>query len=685
MLSPRTRPYEEYSPLAPPSNQAVGRVTRPAPQLTGATFACANTRSATSRTGCHRGKFARHENWRESPVNGRRCQRGKELSRQARRPWPRRIVCSRGSNGPELFFSYPVSAGAVRVQARPTVMSVLRASMSVARLFSITTPRASLWPRRHTRDAAGHPARWRRVCCSGLGSELRRRDQAQGWGYAFVFAVRGWQYQPEWDPGSVLLCRINTRDVLGYPLTAPWRYQTRLGRKVLVRAHKGIVGCALDAICLKFWAQSSNSPWRNEKYLSRRSCKGVHFLFHSIRSARLDRKSHFAQSFRYKLADSDILYHKRGDDRVHRTPWGAPLAKQITDTTPNEVSQAAPPQPRKPEIAPLGKPQKRKNDVFVSAPRDVVGALSHDNSQQDSYRIEAGRRLLEHQRRCAHAVHGFCGCAAPSRTLELRMLREDQCPLGRKGGVIIEGDADVTGGLGHGIDVDVEDEVTRYGYDESVGSECVVELGVENTQRRKQRVARRACADSQRQKLLVTLKWSQKGFHSASGHKKQREGAQDGGAYDAERSKRAHIRLVGHSNTPQKTRRYLSPSQIDRYSEKGEPGEGLPRNQMKICQEQFKCGPASDSRACSTMAVEKGCCLFFSVSGTCVLQTTIKLTNYLSIRSFKLQGLVISTSWLICAGCRPSSCHFAYIPSTPIAATSQAKALGVNYVFRGPT
>ncbi|KAH9024546.1 hypothetical protein EDB84DRAFT_1506698 [Lactarius hengduanensis] len=176
------------------------------------------------------------------------------------------------------------------------------------------------------------------------------------------------------------------------------------------------------------------------------------------------------------------------------------------------MSQAAPPQPRKPEIAPLGKPQKRKNDVFVSAPRDVVGALNHgavfrrgsigtgnqspqvlnrhadlrniDNSQEDSYRIEAGRRPLERQRRCAHAVHGFCGCAAPSRTLELRVFREDQCPLGRKGGVIVERDTNVTGGLRHGIDADGEDRVTREEYDESVESECVVELDVENMQRR---------------------------------------------------------------------------------------------------------------------------------------------------------------------------------------------------------
>jgi len=67
----------------------------------------------------------------------------------------------------------------------------------------------------------------------------------------------------------------------------------------------------------------------------------------------------------------------QGDDRVYITPWGAPHAKQVRDTTPNEVSQASPPPPGKPEIASLVKTEERKNDIFVSAPRDVVGALRH--------------------------------------------------------------------------------------------------------------------------------------------------------------------------------------------------------------------------------------------------------------------------------------------------------------------
>ena len=69
----------------------------------------------------------------------------------------------------------------------------------------------------------------------------------------------------------------------------------------------------------------------------------------------------------------------QGGDRVHVTSWGAPHAKQIRDTTPNEVSQASPPPPGKPEIASLVKTQERKNDVFVGAPRDVVGA-SHQGA-----------------------------------------------------------------------------------------------------------------------------------------------------------------------------------------------------------------------------------------------------------------------------------------------------------------
>ncbi|KAH9024549.1 hypothetical protein EDB84DRAFT_1506716 [Lactarius hengduanensis] len=160
------------------------------------------------------------------------------------------------------------------------------------------------------------------------------------------------------------------------------------------------------------------------------------------------------------------------------------------------MSQAAPPQPRKPEIASLGEPQKRKYDIFVSSPRDVVRALNHAVFRRgSSYRIEAGRRPLECQRRCAHAVHGLRGCAAPSGTLEVRVFRENECPLCRKGGVIVERDTDVTGGLRHDwYEERVESErslLIYLGLGESSAKDCEPAYTGSSARRRA------ACVDSQ--------------------------------------------------------------------------------------------------------------------------------------------------------------------------------------------
>jgi len=174
-----------------------------------------------------------------------------------------------------------------------------------------------------------------------------------------------------------------------------------------------------------------------------------------------------------------------------------------------------------------------------------------DDAKEEPYRVEAGRTPLERQRRCAHAVHGLCGCAAPSGTLEVRIFRKNKCPLGRRGGVIVECDTNVTGGLRHGIDVDGDDQITRDGYEERVESECVVELDVETTWRRSLFIylelgefstkvgglcgpavegsagwytgssawRRAACAESQSQQVLGILRANQKAFDLASGHK----------------------------------------------------------------------------------------------------------------------------------------------------------------------
>jgi hypothetical protein len=101
--------------------------------------------------------------------------------------------------------------------------------------------------------------------------------------------------------------------------------------------------------------------------------------------------------------------------------------------------------------------------------------LSNANDAQElSPSIETTWRPLECHPRYAHpAVYGVRGCAAPSRTDEVRMFRENESPLGGEGGETIECDADVTAGLGHGRDVNGVDGGKRDGYDESV-----VELNV---------------------------------------------------------------------------------------------------------------------------------------------------------------------------------------------------------------
>jgi hypothetical protein len=65
----------------------------------------------------------------------------------------------------------------------------------------------------------------------------------------------------------------------------------------------------------------------------------------------------------------------------------------------------------------------------------------------------------------------------------LRIFRENESPLGRKGGEGVERDANVTGGLRHGIDVDGDEQIARDWYDESVESESVGELNIETRRR----------------------------------------------------------------------------------------------------------------------------------------------------------------------------------------------------------
>jgi hypothetical protein len=137
---------------------------------------------------------------------------------------------------------------------------------------------------------------------------------------------------------------------------------------------------------------------------------------------------------RVTIRDSSTL---QGDDRVRGISWSIRHTKQITDTSPNEASQVAPPEPRNPEIASLVKAQESENNVFLSAPRDVVRARDksavcpralvrtrnnglqvvhrHRNfsdvggAQEESIRVEGSRSPLEPYPRYARAIHGFCG------------------------------------------------------------------------------------------------------------------------------------------------------------------------------------------------------------------------------------------------------------------------------------
>lgn len=83
--------------------------------------------------------------------------------------------------------------------------------------------------------------------------------------------------------------------------------------------------------------------------------------------------------------------------------------------------------------------------------------------------IESSWRLLEPHPRYSHtAVNGVRGCVAPSRTGEVRIFRENEGPLGGKGGETVECDTDVTTGLSHDMGVYGDDRGRRDGYGESI-------------------------------------------------------------------------------------------------------------------------------------------------------------------------------------------------------------------------
>ena len=90
-------------------------------------------------------------------------------------------------------------------------------------------------------------------------------------------------------------------------------------------------------------------------------------------------------------------------------------------------------------------------------PRDGLAQLSQrqggicdvDDTSQETHRVEGGQGWGALLRGLLPAVHGLDGRNAPHRAFESSAFGEDEDPLRRKTGNVVEGDADVAVGDGH--------------------------------------------------------------------------------------------------------------------------------------------------------------------------------------------------------------------------------------------